>query len=97
MSLVISDKILRASGLSEADLLLEIIVLLFQQEKLSLGKVSEILGMPQICFQRLLADAASVFIMMLPIFKMTGELGDAADYVDWAGFYEMVQPQPVAS
>ncbi|MBE9112421.1 UPF0175 family protein [Nodosilinea sp. LEGE 07298] len=56
MSLVISDDVLRAIGLSEADLLLEIIVLLFQQEKLSLGKASEILKMPQICFQRLLAD-----------------------------------------
>lgn len=56
MSLVISDEILRASGLSEADFLLEIIVLLFQQEKLSLGKASEILEMPQIRFQRLLAD-----------------------------------------
>ena len=54
MSLVISDDIIRASGLSEADLLLEIIVLLFQQEKLSLGKASEILGIPQIRFQRLL-------------------------------------------
>ena len=56
MSLVISDDILRASGLSEADFLLEIVVLLFQQEKLSLGKASEILKMPQIRFQRLLAD-----------------------------------------
>ena len=27
---------------------------------------------------------------------LTGELGDAADYVEWAGFYEMLQPQPVA-
>lgn len=56
MSLVISDDIVKASGLSEADLLLEIIILLFQQEKLSLGKASEILGMPQIRFQRLIAD-----------------------------------------
>ncbi|MEM1292981.1 MAG: UPF0175 family protein [Cyanobacteria bacterium P01_H01_bin.162] len=56
MSLVISDELIRASGLSEADLLLEIIILLFQQEKLSLGKASEILGMPQIRFQRLIAD-----------------------------------------
>ena len=28
---------------------------------------------------------------------LTGELGDAADYVDWAGFYEMLQLQPVAN
>ena len=56
MSLVISDEIVRASGLSESDLLLEIVVLLFQQEKLSLGKASELLGMPQIRFQQLLSD-----------------------------------------
>ena len=56
MSLIISDEIVRASGLSEADLLLEIIILLFQQNKISLGKASELLGMNQIRFQRLLAD-----------------------------------------
>jgi predicted HTH domain antitoxin len=56
MSLVISDDIVKASGLSETDLLRELIVLLFQQEKLSLGKASELLGMTQIRFQRLIAD-----------------------------------------
>ena len=56
MSLVISDEIVRASGLSAADLLLEIMILLFQQNKISLGKASEILGMNQIRFQRLLAE-----------------------------------------
>ncbi|NJM77069.1 MAG: UPF0175 family protein [Acaryochloridaceae cyanobacterium RU_4_10] len=56
MSLVISDEIMRASGLSEADLLLEIMVLLFEQDKISLGKASEILGMSQTRFQRLLSD-----------------------------------------
>ena len=56
MSLTISDDIVRASGLSESDLLLELIVLLFQQEKLSLGKASELLGMSQIRFQKLIAD-----------------------------------------
>ncbi|WP_008310677.1 UPF0175 family protein [Leptolyngbya sp. PCC 6406] len=56
MSLVISDDILRASGLSEPDLLLEIILLLFQKEKLSLGKASEILGMTQMRFQHLLDE-----------------------------------------
>jgi hypothetical protein len=24
----------------------------------------------------------------------SGDLGDSADYIDWAGFYEMVQLQP---
>lgn len=56
MSLVISDEIVRASGLSESELLLELILLLFQQDKLSLGKASELLGMNQIRFQRLLAE-----------------------------------------
>jgi predicted HTH domain antitoxin len=56
MSLVLSDEIIKASGLSEADLLLEIMILLFQRDKISLGKASELLGMPQIQFQRLLAD-----------------------------------------
>jgi predicted HTH domain antitoxin len=54
--LVLSDEIIRASGLSESELLLEIMMLLFQQDKISLGKASEILGMNQIQFQRLLAD-----------------------------------------
>ena len=56
MSLVISDDIVRASGLSETDLLLELIILLFQQDKLSLGKASELLGITQIRFQRLIAS-----------------------------------------
>jgi predicted HTH domain antitoxin len=56
MSLVISDEIIRASGLSESGLLLEIVILLFQQDKVSLGKASEILGMSQMSFQRLLSE-----------------------------------------
>lgn len=27
----------------------------------------------------------------------TGALGDAPDYIEWAGFYEMLQPQPLAN
>jgi predicted HTH domain antitoxin len=56
MSLVISDDLVKASGLNEDELLLEIVVLLFQQEKLSLGKAAELLNMPQIRFQRLIAE-----------------------------------------
>ena len=26
---------------------------------------------------------------------LTGNLGDDADYIDWAGFYEMLQTQPL--
>lgn len=56
MSLLISDEIVKASGLTEFDLLLEIVILLFQQDKISLGKASELLGISQIRLQRLLGD-----------------------------------------
>lgn len=56
MSLIISDEIVKASKLSEDELLLEIIVMLFQQEKIGLGKAAELLKMPQMRFQRLIAD-----------------------------------------
>jgi len=56
MSLVIPDELVRASGLSEAELLQELVLMLFQQEKLTLGKASHILGMTQLEFQALLAS-----------------------------------------
>lgn len=56
MSLLISDELVQASGLSEAELLQEIVLLLFQREKLTLGKASYILGMTQLEFQALLAS-----------------------------------------
>lgn len=56
MSLIIFDEIVKASGLSEDELFLEIVLLLFQQDKISLGKAPELLNMSQIRFQRLMAD-----------------------------------------
>lgn len=56
MSLVISDELLKASGLTEDELFLEIILMLFQQYKLSLGKAAELLDMSQIRFQHLISD-----------------------------------------
>ena len=56
MSLVISDDVLSASGLRAEELFLEVILLLFQQDKLSLGKAAELLEMSQIRFQRLIAE-----------------------------------------
>ncbi|XHX75677.1 MAG: UPF0175 family protein (plasmid) [Stenomitos frigidus ULC029] len=56
MSLVISDALVQASGLTENELFLEIVLLLFQQDKLSLGKAAELLNMPQIRFQRLISE-----------------------------------------
>ncbi len=56
MSLVISEDIIKASGFSENELFLEIVLMLFQQNKISLGKASELVGLHQIQFQKLLAD-----------------------------------------
>lgn len=56
MSLTIPDAVLSASGLKAEELFLEIILLLFQRDKLSLGKAAELLDMSQVCFQRLIAE-----------------------------------------
>jgi predicted HTH domain antitoxin len=56
MSVVIPDEILRATGMSEAELLQEVAVLLFQKEKLTLGQASQLAGMSQLQFQHLLAS-----------------------------------------
>jgi predicted HTH domain antitoxin len=56
MSLLVSDDIVRASGLSEQELLLEIVIMLFQQNKISLGKASELLQIHRLQLQKLLAD-----------------------------------------
>ncbi|WP_407898637.1 UPF0175 family protein [Scytonema sp. NUACC26] len=56
MSLVISDDIVKASGLSERELLLEIVIMLFKQDKISLGKASELIGIHRMQFQKLLAE-----------------------------------------
>lgn len=56
MSLVISDDIIRASGMSEAEFMTEIAIMLFEQEKVSIGKASRIASMNQIEFQRVLAS-----------------------------------------
>ncbi len=45
MSVVIPDDILTAAGISEAELKLEIAIMLFQQEKISIGKARRLAGM----------------------------------------------------
>ena len=57
MSVVISDEILHAARMSEAELKQEIAVMLFQKEKLTLGQASRLAGMNQLQFQHLLARA----------------------------------------
>jgi predicted HTH domain antitoxin len=56
MSLVISNEFLQTAHISEADLKLEISILLFQQEKITLGTASQFAGMNQLEFQRILGS-----------------------------------------
>ena len=49
------DKLLCAANLSASDLRYEIAILLFQQDRLTLGQASEFAGVSQLEFQRLLA------------------------------------------
>jgi predicted HTH domain antitoxin len=56
MSLLIPDEILQASRLSERELKVEIAVMLFEKEKLTLGQASRLAAMNDLEFQHLLAS-----------------------------------------
>ena len=56
MSIVITDELLSATRMTEAEMKQEIAVLLFQKEKLTLAQASRFAGMNRIAFQHLLAS-----------------------------------------
>ncbi len=56
MSVLIPDEVLQASRLSEREFKVEIAVMLFQQEKLSLGQASQLANLQRLQFQHLLAS-----------------------------------------
>ena len=56
MELRIPDEIVQAAGLSEQKLLQELVLLLFQQDRLTLGYASRLAGMYQGDFMDLLAQ-----------------------------------------
>jgi predicted HTH domain antitoxin len=56
MSVAIPDEILAATRMTEAEMKLEISVMLFQKEKLTLAQASRFAGMNRIAFQHLLAS-----------------------------------------
>ena len=56
MSLFIPDEFLEIAHISEAALKLEIAILLFQQEKITLGTASQFTGMNQLELQRILGS-----------------------------------------
>ncbi len=56
MSLNIPEDILHSAGMTESDLAREVAVMLFQQNKISLGQASHLAGMGQLQFQHLLSS-----------------------------------------
>jgi predicted HTH domain antitoxin len=52
----IPTEYVRATRLTDFEMLLEIAVMLFQKEKLTLGQAAQMTGMPQHRFQQLLAS-----------------------------------------
>ncbi|HYW19627.1 MAG TPA: UPF0175 family protein [Nodularia sp. (in: cyanobacteria)] len=56
MTIVISDDILQTIQMSDTELLKKIAVMLFQQERFTLGQASNFARMNQLEFQRLLAN-----------------------------------------
>lgn len=56
MPLIIPDDTVRATRLTPDELRLEIAVMLFAAEKLTLGQAASFVGLPQSAFQRILGD-----------------------------------------
>jgi predicted HTH domain antitoxin len=56
MSIVISDELLTATRMTDAEMRQEIAVLLFQKEKFTLAQASRFAGVNRIAFQHLLAS-----------------------------------------
>lgn len=55
MIVEIPDQVIAQSGLSTKDILLKVAILLFQEEKLTLGQASKLAGLHQFEFQKELA------------------------------------------
>jgi predicted HTH domain antitoxin len=55
MPVTLPDDLLQSTKLTEAELKTELALVLFQQERLTLGQAAILAGLPQLDFQRLLA------------------------------------------
>jgi predicted HTH domain antitoxin len=56
MMITIPDAVLQASRMSESEMCLELAVLLFEKEKVTLGQAGRLAGMGTLQFQQLLAS-----------------------------------------
>ena len=55
MPLIVSDEVLGSLGMSEEELRLEVAVMLFERERLTLAQASRLAGLNRVEFQKLLA------------------------------------------
>ncbi len=56
MAVVIPEEVLQAANITEEDLRKEIALMLFEQQRLSLGQAIDLSGLDRLSFQRLLAE-----------------------------------------
>lgn len=56
MNITLPEELLEAAQMTEAELMREIAIMLFQQERLSMGKAAQLARMHKIDFQELLAS-----------------------------------------
>ena len=56
MTLTLPDGVLESTRLTEAELVRELALTLFQYERLTLGQAARLCALPQLDFQRLLAS-----------------------------------------
>lgn len=56
MAVLIPDEVLNIAKLSDVEMLQEIAILLFQQERLTLAQASRLANLPRLAFQKLLAN-----------------------------------------
>ncbi len=65
MSAIIPDETLNACGMTEAEFKLEIAVMLFQADKLTLGQASTLAEVNKSRFQEVLKKRKILFILMM--------------------------------
>ncbi len=56
MVVTLPDELLQSTNLTEAELMTELALALFQRERLTLGRAALLAGVPQLDFQRTLAS-----------------------------------------
>ena len=56
MPITLSDELIRSTNLTEAEIMAELALTLFQREHLTLGQAAILAGLHQLDFQRLLAS-----------------------------------------